>query len=257
MLGTPFYLMECIDGKVIIENPPYHMGGWFADLGPEQRGEIWRNGIRAIARINRQDWSALGFNYLMQPELGATSLQQQLAYYRRFLAWTEGRGRPYPKLHIALQWLERKQPTDEPIALCWGDSKAANLLIDGTDVVGVLDWEMVRLGNPADDLAWWMTLDNSMSEGLELLVGVEVPKLDGLPNREEMISIWDQESGHSAEHIAYYEMLGAFKFGVIMASISINMTNEGIIPAEMEMDVKNTCTAVLERHMAANDITAQ
>ena len=145
-------------------------------------------------------------------------------------------------------------PQDEPIGLCWGDSKTANLLIEGEDVTAVLDWEMVRLGNPVDDLAWWMTLDNTMSEGLEILVGMEVPKLAGLPDREEMIALWESESGCSAKEIDYYEMLGAFKFGVIMASISINMTNEGVIPAEMEMDVINTCTTVLDRHMQARGV---
>ena len=189
--------------------------------------------------------------------MGKTPLQQQLAFYRDFLSWTEGRGRPYPRLRAALKWLQANQPQNEPVALCWGDSKTANLLISGTEVSAVLDWEMVRLGNPVDDLAWWMTLDNTLSEGLELLVGVEVPKLEGLPDRQEMIAQWEAESGCSAEHIDYYEMLGAFKFGVIMASIAINMTNDGVIPADMEMDVKNTCTAVLGRHMAARNIGAE
>ncbi len=85
---------------------------------------------------------------------------------------------------------------------------------------------------------------------------MEVPKLDGLPDREEMIALWEQESGFSAEQIDYYEMLGTFKFGVIMASIAIKMTSDSIIPAEMELDVNNTCTAVLDRLLAANNIVA-
>jgi len=53
-------------------------------------------------------------------------------------------------------------------------------LIDGKEVVGVLDWEMVHLGNPVDDLVWWITLDNALSDGLELLVGMKVPKREGV-----------------------------------------------------------------------------
>lgn len=255
VLGTPFYLMERIEGRVIKENPPYYMEGWFAELKPEQRAEIWRSGIRAAAQVNRQDWRALGFQWLDQPALGATPLQQQLAYYRRFLGWTEKRGRPYPKLRAALAWLEAHQPVDEPVALCWGDAKAANLLIGGDRVVGVLDWELVHLGNPVDDLAWWFTLDNSMSEGLELLVGMAVPQLPGIPGRDELIALWEAESGYTATELDYYELFGACKFGIMMASIGIKMTNEGILPPEMEMDVKNTCTAVMDRLMAANGIT--
>jgi len=255
VLGTPFYLMERINGRVVIENPPYHMEGWFKEISSEQRGTIWRNGIRTMARINRLDWQALGFDYLNNPALGDTPLSQQLRYYRNFLIWTEQRGRPYPKLHAALEWLEANQPKDEPVALCWGDAKIANLLIEGTNVAGVLDWEMIHLGNPVDDLTWWITLDNTMSDGLELLVGEKIPKLDGLPDREEIIGLWEEGSGYSAAEIDYYELLGAFKFGVIMASIGIKMTNDGIFPEEMEMDINNTSTLVLDRLMAANGIT--
>ena len=255
VLGTPFYLMERIDGKVIQENPPYHMEGWFTELAPAERREIWENGLRAAATVNRQDWQALGFHYLDKPELGDTPLRQQLAYYRRFLDYAEGRGRPYEKLRACRDWLEANQPAEEPVALCWGDAKAANLLMDGLEVVGVLDWEMVRLGNPVDDLAWWITLDDSMSEGLATMVGMDIPKQPGLPGTGEMVALWESESGFSAEHLDYYLLLGAYKFGIIMASIGIKYTDEGLIPADMEMDTKNTCTALLERHMAANSIS--
>jgi aminoglycoside phosphotransferase (APT) family kinase protein len=254
VLGTPFYLMERIEGKVITENPPYYMEGWFHDMPAEQRATVWRNAISAAASVNRQDWQALGFGYLNKPELGATPLQQQLAYYRRFLTYAEERGRPYPKLRAVRAWLEANQPQHEPTALCWGDAKAANLLLQGTAVVGVLDWEMVHLGNPVDDLAWWITLDDSMSEGLEILVGMEIAKLPGLPDRAAMAAQWEHESGYSAEHLDYYLLFGAYKFGIIMASIGTKYTRDGLVPAEMEMDINNTCTAVLDRHMAVYGI---
>jgi aminoglycoside phosphotransferase (APT) family kinase protein len=254
VLGTPFYLMERIDGKVITENPPYYMEGWFHDLSAQQRAAIWHNGIRAAASVNRLDWRALGFDYLDRPALGATPLQQQLAYYRRFLTYAEERGRTYPKLRAVQAWLEAHQPQDEPVALCWGDAKAANLLLDGTEVVGVLDWEMVHLGNPVDDLAWWITLDDSMSEGLEILVGMEIRKLPGVPERDEVVALWERESGYIAEHLDYYLLFGAYKFGIIMASVGGKYTREGLVPAAMEMDVKNTSTAILDRHMAAHGI---
>lgn len=255
VLGTPFYLMERIAGNVITENPPYHMAGWFFELSPQERATVWRNGIRAAACVNRQDWRALGFGYLDRPELGATPLQQQFAFYRRFLIYAEARGRPYPKLRAVQGWLEAHQPAHEPVALCWGDAKAANLLLDGTEVVGVLDWEMVHLGNPVDDLAWWMTLDDSMSEGLEIMVGTEIPKLPGLPDRTAMVALWERESGYSADQLDYYLLFGAYKFGIIMASIGNKYTSEGLVPAAMEMDINNTCTAVLDRHMAVHGIT--
>lgn len=248
VLGTPFYLMECMAGDTVTENPPYHMDGWFKELPAQQRAQIWRNGMRAVARVNRVDWQTLGFDYLDQPELGATALAQQLSYYQHFLAWAEEKGQPYPKLHRCLVWLESHQPQHEPIGLCWGDAKIANLLISNTEVVGVLDWEMVRLGNPVDDLAWWFTLDNALSDGLLQ------PKLEGMPSRQELIDLWEKESACSAEQLPYYELFGALKFGIIMASIGTNLMNDGIFPKDSQFDLNNPCTLVLDRLMTQNGI---
>ena len=251
VLGTPFYVMGRLPGRVIIENPPYHMEGWFKDeLSDEQRAQTWANAVDAIAEINRQDWQALGMEFLQRPELGDTPLQQQLKEYRDYLAWVENlSGRTYPLFHTALEWLETNQPANEPTALCWGDAKTANLLVDVSEVTGVLDWEMVHLGNPVHDIAWWMTLDNSFSDGMEIYLGEPFPKLGGLQSREELLTLWQQKSGFSVEHIDYYELLCAFKFAVIMTRLGFMHTEAGIMPPEMDMEHKNTSTLVLHKQM--------
>lgn len=253
ILGSPFYVMRGIPGRVVAEQPPYYLDGWFTQASEEERRAIFTSGITAAAKVNRQNWRALGFNYLL-PE-GQTPLQQQIDEYTDFLRWTEKKGQPYPSLWALRDWLLANQPEDEPVALCWGDAKVSNLLFDDQgDVTAVLDWEMVHLGNPVDDLAWWMTLDNSMSEGLCRLVCMEVPRLPGVLSKEEMLKLWEQESGFSARELDYYEVLGAFRFGIIMASVSINLMNEGIMPREMEMDINNTCTPLLDRLLATHRI---
>ncbi len=249
VLGQPFYLMERLPGKVIAENPPYHMEGWFAEASDAERAEIWRNGIRAIASVNTRDWRALGFADLDKPEHGDTPLKQQLHRYHHMLCWAERLGRPYHKLHALFRWLEGEQPSNEPTALCWGDAKIANLLVDGTAVTGVLDWEMVHLGNPVDDLAWWFVLDDSLSEG------IGQPKLPGLPSRAETVALWEQTSGFSAEHLDYYLAFGAFKFGVIMARIGTLLMEQGIFPKESEFDLNNNCTPLVDHWLRELDLS--
>lgn len=253
LLGSPFYVMHGVAGRVVAEQPPYYLDGWFTEASEQERRRIFENGITATARVNRQDWHALGFDYLL-PE-NQTPLQQQIDEYTEFLRWTEKKGRPYPDLWALRGWLIDNQPADEPVALCWGDAKVSNLLFDErAEVTAVLDWEMVHLGNPVDDLAWWMTLDNGMSEGLQRLVGMEVPRLPGVLDKGEMVDLWEKESGFSAKCLDYYEVLGAFRFGVIMASVSINLMNDGIMPREMEMDINNTCTPLIDRLLKTHAI---
>lgn len=258
LLGTPFYIMKRLHGRAIIENPPYYLDGWFAQLSPEDRGTIWRNGIKAAARISRQDWKKLGFSYLLPPA-GRTCLQQILEEHRIFLEWIEAKaGHTYPGFWAIYHWLLANQPKgEEPIALIWGDCKPGNLLIEGTEITATIDWEMVRLGNPIHDLAWWITLDNSMSEGLQRLVGMEVPKLPGIPSQEELIALWEKETGFSAKDFEYYELCCAFEFGVTMASLGVNYMNQGLIPKEMEFDINNTCTPLLDRLVAKYNIATK
>lgn len=243
VLGTPFYLMERLQGRYLADNPPYQMEGWLTEMPAEDCGNIWRNGISQMAAVARVDWQARDFADLWNSLEFATPLAEILAYYENFLGWAENLGRPFPKLYPVLEYLKNNQPQQEPITLCWGDAKPPNLMIDGTQISGLLDWEMVHLGNPVHDLSWWFVLDDSLTDGLGL------PKVDGLPSRDEMINQWESESGFSAAQLDYYELLSTFQFAVIMHRVGTRLTAAGIFTAEMEFDLNNNCTPLLDRQI--------
>ena len=63
--------------------------------------------------------------------------------------------KPTPQLVRALRWLENNVPdVDEPPVLVHNDFGFNNLLFTGNTVSAVLDWEVSRLGDPADDMLW-------------------------------------------------------------------------------------------------------
>jgi aminoglycoside phosphotransferase (APT) family kinase protein len=65
-------------------------------------------------------------------------------------------GGAYPALDAALDWLRAHQPlpsTREPVVV-HGDFRLGNLLVDSAGLTGVLDWELLHLGDPCEDLAW-------------------------------------------------------------------------------------------------------
>ena len=196
-----------------------------------------------MARVHRVDWRALGLGFLDEPERGATPLAQQLHFYDAYFAWGMDPAR-YPLVRRALRWLHANQPGDEPVALCWGDSRLANQIFDAERCVAILDWEMVRLGNPVDDLAWWIALDRCFSEG------IDVPRLPGLPGRSATIERWQTLTGHDARDVAYYEVLGLCKFSLIIARIGLQMKHYGLLPEDHEMDVENFASKTLARALA-------
>ena len=240
VLGAPFYVMGRVDGRIPGDSPPYHVGGWMTEVEPAEREAIWWNALEVMTRIHRLDWRAAGFDFLDRPELGAPGLEQQLAYYERYLEWAS-RGKPQPTAELALEWLRAHRPKDEPIAISWGDARIGNIIFDGTAPVAVLDWEMVTLGTPEQDLAWWLFLDRHHSEG------IGVPRLPGFPSRDATVARFAELVGRPVEHLHYYEVWAGFRFAVIMMRLAQQMVEYGRMPADSDFETNNTVTRLLAR----------
>ena len=282
-LGAPFYTMEFLDGWVPSDNPPMHAAGRMAEeLTPAAREQVWWSGVEAMCRVHDVDPVKLGLGFLSKkpeaarspqgrgaaaqrgeaersvgpreglqaseaetgvPARGEDALAQHLHYYDAYLNWGLGDRARYPLLERALGWLCDRAPANEPVALCWGDSRLANQLYSGVECIGVLDWEMVRLGNPLQDLAWWVALDRCFSEGNGLA------RLTGLPGREETLVHWRDRTGRSLEGIDYYEVFALMKFAAIIARLGRQMKHYEVLPPDHEMDVNNFAADILARKL--------
>lgn len=242
LLGAPFFVMLRVAGRVPTENPPYHFQGWLHDLTTPELRRCWFNSIDTIAAIARVDWRGCGLDFL-QPQPERTALARQLDYYRDAVGWAERLHRPYPHLRQAYPWLIDNQPVDEPLVLSWGDAKLGNCVYDEEGrLAAVLDWEQAALASPVDDLAWWLMLDES------LCIGYGLPRLAGLPSREETVAHWERASGFSARHLPYYEVFAAWRMAYVMARIGTVFMERGWVPRESEMDIRNGGAALLAMH---------
>lgn len=244
VLGVPFYVMNRIDGRIPTDNPPMHDEGWLAEEATEaEREAIWWSGLEAMCEVHRVDWKRLGFDFLAEPMRGDTALDQQLDYWQEYFRWGMEASR-HPDIVEGLEYLEAHKPDDQPVALCWGDSRLANQIFDGVQCVGVLDWEMARLGDPVQDLAWWLASDRCFSEGLEL------ERLSGLPSKEATIARWEQSTGREAKHFDYYTILALTRFSMNMARVGQYMKRIEIIDEENEFDYENLASVTLRRALS-------
>jgi aminoglycoside phosphotransferase (APT) family kinase protein len=230
VLGRPFYVMDRIAGDVPSEVPPYHAIGVFADATPEQRERMWWSGIETLARVHAVDWKGeMGkgkgegrLAFLGEPQLDVPPVRPQLDYYERMLDWAETPGEPQPTLRAALRWLRENEPPAANVALCWGDSRLPNVIYQGTEVAGVLDWEMAFLGDPEADLAWWLFMDWFASGGYG------VPRLEGMPEREETVTRYEELTSEPVRNLFYNEVFAGFRFGVIMVRVVAMMVHRGL-----------------------------
>lgn len=208
--GAPFLIMDRLPGRIVPQMPNYNREGWLADLEPGERAAVWERGIRAIAAVNRVDWRN-GLEFLDDPERGQAGLQQHLSWMEDWLKWALD-GRSHPVAESAIAYLKANAPANPPVNLVWGDAIPANLLYDEDNKVsGIIDWEFVCIGPAEIDLAWWFYFDHLFSEGFNL------PRLEGLPDRDTVIRVYEEELGRPISDLPYYELLCVLR--ILIASI--------------------------------------
>ena len=146
ILGTPFYLMEWLDGRVFHE---------FAtpSVTPEERAALYRSMCATLAEIHKLDFRALGLADYGKP---GNYFRRQLSRWARL--WSEYRkgDDDNPGLDLMVRWLDERVPESETTTLCHGDFRIGNVMFHRTEprVIGVLDWELSTLGHPLVDLAF-------------------------------------------------------------------------------------------------------
>ena len=199
ILGKPFFVMERKHGRVPVSMPPYAKSGWVADATPQQRRTMWEAGVRQLAAIQRVPLDKLGF--LKGPPHAEQGLAQEWDKYVRFVDWVKD-DEAAPILSAALDRLKGLWPKNQPEGVVWGDARLGNMMFDENfDVVVVMDWEQPSLGGALHDLAWFITLSETM-HGRSAQVGAY---LEGMGSREETIALWEDVSGKSAADIEWYE----------------------------------------------------
>jgi aminoglycoside phosphotransferase (APT) family kinase protein len=201
---------------------------------------MWWSTLEILARLHRLDVKALELDFLDEPQWGAPGIAQRLGYYEYYMHWAY-KG-PKDTATRALEWLRANKPTEpyEPVAL-WGDARIGNVIFDGGVPQAVLDWETAALGQPEEDLAWYLFLDRHHSEG------IGVPRLAGFPGPQETIERYSSLLGRPMLNMPYYELLSAFKFTVIMSRIGQAMIDFDWIEADHDFPYNNNCSQLLAK----------
>jgi len=243
VLGSEFLVVDRAYGEVPSDDPPYVTGGWVLDLAPERRGVLYDHALQVVNTIQAVDWQALGLEFLDKPQYGARGLDQQIGYWESVYHWACDGTRSSPTIEAALEWAKANKPEGEDLVLNWGDARIGNIMYDPTDlsVQAVLDWEMATIASPEMELGWLILFVRYYSEG----IGVPIP--DGLPTADELITAWEQVTGRTANHVAYYEAFAALRLSILMVRAGSLMIAGGALPADNPMPVSNPASQILAK----------
>lgn len=159
VLGSPFFLMDCVDGVVPPDVMPYTFGGnWFADATEEQQRTLQDSTVEAIAKLHSIPDADKTFSFLQEIDPpGDTALRRHFGWLKDWYQYAAaGLGRS-PLVERALVWLEENFPDDiaaSESVLVWGDSRIGNVMYQDFRPSAVLDWEMATVGPREFDVSW-------------------------------------------------------------------------------------------------------
>ena len=157
VLGTPFFLMDYVDGQVPPDVMPYTFGNnWFADAPADRQRELQDATVEVIAKLHSIPEPSTTFGFLAEGS-EPNALRRNLDWLQSWYRFAVPDIGSSALLDRALEWLETNWPADvaatEPV-LVWGDSRVGNVLYSDFRPVAVLDWEMATLGPREMDVAW-------------------------------------------------------------------------------------------------------
>jgi aminoglycoside phosphotransferase (APT) family kinase protein len=207
VLDRPFYVMERLAGEVPI--PAAGVSGEGPFLA-EERAALAPQAMRALAALHAIDWRAHGLAFLGVPAIGAETAQREVERWATRI--TASGIAVEPVLAEALGWLRLHAPPSREVVLLHGDYRLGNWLIERagaeTRLSGILDWEMVHLGDPVEDVAWCVS---------HLWRG-GTPRAAFLATPEELVTLYETFSGRTIDRVAlrYFEVLAVVKMTAIM-----------------------------------------
>ena len=147
ILGAPFYLREYVDGS----QSPDH----FDDPDPrydDARIEASKEHARELALVHGLDWGGLGLDQILA--VPPSTAQSATATVDRIAAGLRGVAvEPIPVLEMITRWLREHAPPAPVTVLCKGSNGAMQEIWDGLTIIGLSDWELASIGDPANDWA--------------------------------------------------------------------------------------------------------
>lgn len=201
VLGTPFYLMDRVEGEAL----PRRL--LRDDRYAGAREKLLPQLAEAALRIHRVPPELPALAGLPAPPPGVSPALAELERVSegiRALA-----AEPHPVLALAERWLRARLPAPERLALVHGDFRVGNVLFDEGGLRAVLDWELCKLGDPVEDLGWLCTRAWRFGRD-DLPAG-------GLGTREALLAAYRDAGGGDVDpaHLRFWEAMGSYKVALV------------------------------------------
>lgn len=209
ILGTPFYLMEKVEGRVFHDCT-------LPGLTPEERGAMYASLAETLAALHNVDVAAVGLADYGKP---GNYFARQIARWGR--QWDLSRRRNDIHIDHLRAWLPEHIPADETVSLVHGDYRIGNAMFHPTEprVVALLDWELSTLGHPLADLAHSAIAWLSRPDEYGGIQGLDLDVL-GLPDLDRFAALYAAKVRHGQTLQPFHLAFALFRWAVIFEGIA-------------------------------------
>jgi aminoglycoside phosphotransferase (APT) family kinase protein len=188
-LGNPFLICEEIKGETIVRRIQ-------RQLDETGRARLLGQCAQALAAIHRADRNLPGLTHV-----------DQLDEWRERL---DAMNDTTATFEWAFRWLAARRPAPSPTVLVHGDYRMGNLIVEGSTLAAVLDWELVQVGEVYEDLAWFCIRAWRFGAPASRAAG-------GLGSVEDFLAAYEHAGGAAIDRATFHWwlVLATLRWGVI------------------------------------------
>ena len=206
IIGTSFYLMEFMEGRVLWD--PSMTGS-----SKEEALGVYTSMNSTLAKLHSVDPLEIDLESFGRP---GNYVGRQVSIWTK--QYVDSETEKIPEMDKLIDWLPKNLPTDKSLRIVHGDFSLTNLMMhaDKPEVIAILDWELSTLGDSCADFSYHCMQYRQNPH----LADQEYCKNAGIPTEEEYVAMYCDKTGSDLkEEWELYMAYNLFKSAGILQGI--------------------------------------
>ena len=206
MIGTAFYVMDYVEGRVLWD--PSLPG-----MSRAERARIWDEQNRVIALLHTIDYRSIGLEGFGKP--GNYIARQVERWSKQYRA---SQTQKIEAMDSLISWLPQNIPPEAGTTVVHGDYRLDNLIFHPTEakILAVLDWELSTLGDPLAEFAYHCMSWHIPPDKFRGMAGLDLAAL-GIPSEAEYLKAYFERTGRDGVDASTWDFYLAYNLFRIAA----------------------------------------
>ena len=200
------------------------VAGLGTQLDVELRQRLAPQFIDHLGKVHTRDFRNAGLDAFDVPQPGTQAAEWAVNWWER--VWEEDSDEDSAMMRLAAIWLRENMPVCDQLSILHADFRVGNFLFTEHDtrITAWLDWELTRIGDRHQDLAWTTSkaFGGYAEDGKTFLVG-------GLLPEQEFFDAYSKSSGLTVDRksLHYYKVFNAYMMSVLTLATGYRIARNG------------------------------